>query len=284
MPVFFGLITGAGSVSRRFWRQPLLAGYNGGFWGVGGALVFGNSVGVKSEQPWQSGRLVRRYKRFLADVRLDNGRVMTVHCPNTGSMKNCILPDSPCWFSHSNNPKRKYSHTWEVATVPLGHRAGINTGKANQLVAEAIDTGIITELQGYQERRAEVPYGKASRVDWLLLGQSRQCYLEVKSVTLMDLPGEGLFPDTISERASRHLRDLMAEARRGHRAVLLFCVQHTGIRWVAPAEAIDPAYAQQLRIAADAGVELLAYAARIEPETSEISLVRKLPVVLEPSR
>ena len=239
---------------------------------------------MKSEQSWQSGRLVRRYKRFLADVRLDDGRVITVHCPNTGSMKNCVLPDSPCWFSQSNNPRRKYPHTWEVASVPGGHRAGINTGKANQLVAEAIDAGVITELQGYPERRAEVPYGEASRVDWLLKGQSRQCYLEVKSVTLMDAPGEGLFPDAVSERASRHLRDLMAVARSGHRAVLLFCVQHTGIRWVAPAEAIDPAYAQQLRAAAEAGVELLAYGALIEPGGSDIRLVRKLPVVLQPRR
>lgn len=236
---------------------------------------------MKSEQPWQSGRLIRRYKRFLADVRLDDGQVITLHCPNTGSMKNCVLPDSICWFSRSDNPKRKYPHTWEVATVPMGHWAGINTGKANQLVAEAIDQGVIAELQGYPERRAEVPYGEASRVDWLLHGQSRRCYLEVKSVTLMDAPGEGLFPDAVSERASRHLRDLMAVARAGHRAVLLFCVQHTGVRWVAPAETIDPVYARQLRAAADAGVELLAYGALIRPEASEIRLVRQLPVVLE---
>lgn len=234
---------------------------------------------MKSAQSWQSGRLVRRYKRFLADVRLDDGQVITVHCPNTGSMKNCVLPDSPCWFSRSDNPKRKYPHTWELASVPGGHWAGINTGKANQLVAEAIDAGVITELQGYPERRAEVPYGEASRVDWLLQESSRRCYLEVKSVTLMEAPGEGLFPDAVSERACRHLRDLMAVVQSGHRAVLLFCVQHTGIRWVAPAEAIDPGYAQLLRAAADAGVELLAYGALIEPEASEIRLVRKLPVV-----
>ncbi|UZJ46233.1 DNA/RNA nuclease SfsA [Marinimicrobium sp. C6131] len=224
--------------------------------------------------------LLRRYKRFLADVRLSDGTEMTIHCPNTGSMRHCVVPESPCWFSDSGNPKRKYRHTWEVATVPGGHLAGVNTGRANLLVEMALNAGRIAELTGYSMLRREVPYGQErSRIDFLLTEDGRPpCYVEVKSVTLMEQSGQGLFPDAVSERGRKHLRELMDIVRGGDRAVLLYCVQHTGIDWVEPADAIDPAYGQALREAAAAGVEIVAYRADIRPEEARIELTRPVPV------
>lgn len=232
--------------------------------------------------PWQTAELIKRYKRFMADVRLADGQIITVHCPNTGSMRNCLVPSSPCWYSTSANPKRKYPHTLEVVTTPSGHFAGINTGRANSLVEIAIAAGVIKELQGYASLRREVVYGaERSRIDFVLAESPSDpgpCYVEVKSVTLMESEGLGLFPDAVSERGSKHLRELMAMVQQGHRAVLLFCVQHTGIEWVEPADAIDPVYGKYLREAIAMGVEVLAYGVRIEPTTSDIILLKQLPV------
>jgi len=235
---------------------------------------------VNLSEVWQSGTLLRRYKRFLADIRLADGTEMTIHCPNTGSMRNCVVPDSPCWFSDSGNPKRKYRHTWEVATVPGGHLAGVNTGRANHLVETALTAGRIQALAGYSTVRREVPYGQErSRIDFLLTEDGKApCYVEVKSVTLMEQPGQGLFPDAVSERGRKHLRELASIAQQGDRAVLLFCVQHTGVEWVEPADAIDPAYGKALREAAIAGVEILAYRADIRPDDAHIELARPVPV------
>lgn len=230
-------------------------------------------------QKWQSGVLLRRYKRFLADVRLPDGSEITIHCPNTGSMRHCVVAESLCWFSDSGNPKRKYRHTWEVATTPTGHWAGINTARANPLVREGIESGVIRELQGYDRIRAEVRYGREnSRIDFLLESETERCYVEVKSVTLMEAPGQGLFPDAVSERGRKHLRELMDIVRQGDRAVLLFCVQHSGVERVAPADAIDPAYGDTLREAMTAGVEVVAYRAEIDPEQASIRLATRLPV------
>lgn len=250
--------------------------------GVFSTQGFGPIVMTSPDTLWQRGTLLRRYKRFMADVRLDDGRELTIHCPNTGSMKNCVVPGSYCWFSDSGNPKRKYRHTWEVATTPTGDLAGVNTGRANHLVRAAIESGVVTELQGYSTLRSEVCYGsEKSRIDFLLSAPGRpDCYVEVKSVTLLESPGEGLFPDAVSTRGSKHLRELMAMVSEGARAVLVFCVQHTGVQWVSPADAIDPAYGRTLREAADAGVEILAYGARIEPDAGVIALERALPVRL----
>jgi sugar fermentation stimulation protein A len=223
--------------------------------------------------------LLRRYKRFLADVRLPDGEMITVHCPNTGSMKNCLLPESPCWYSTSTSAARKYPHTLEIVTTPQGHLAGINTARANALVECAITTGVITELQGYKNVRREVVYGnEKSRIDFLLESDAGKCYVEVKNVTLMEAEGQGLFPDAVSERGSKHLRELMQMKCEGHRAVLLFCVQHTGIKWVEPADLIDPVYGKTLREAIARGVEVIAYGAEILPELSAIRLCNLLPV------
>lgn len=222
-------------------------------------------------------QLIQRYKRFLADVILPSGETITVHCPNTGSMKNCIQPMSPCWYSSSTSAARKYPNTLEIVTAPSGDLAGINTSRSNGLVADAICAGVISELQGYDNIRREVVYGnEKSRVDFVLERSDEKCFVEVKNVTLMDAKGQGLFPDAVSERGTKHLRELMQMVREGHRAVLLYCVQHTGIEWVEPADAIDPLYGKTLREAIDVGVEVIAYGAEIKPELSRIILNKKL--------
>lgn len=228
--------------------------------------------------------LINRYKRFLADIRLPDGRELTVHCPNTGSMKNCVIPHSPCWYSISESKTRKYPHTLEIVTTPGGDLAGINTARTNELVSDALKNHVIAELQGYRSIRREVPYGdEKSRIDFLLTNHpqdQRACYLEVKNVTLMEAAGQGLFPDAVSERGSKHLRELIHMVQQGHRAVLLFCVQHTGIKTVSPASHIDPVYAKTLGEAIRVGVEVIAYGAEIRPDEDALRLNRSLAVLL----
>lgn len=245
---------------------------------------------MKYDPPLQRANFLRRYKRFLADVVLANGEEVTIHCPNTGSMKNCLIENSPCWYSESSNPKRKYPYTWELATTVSGHLAGINTGLANKLVAEAIANNTITELSQYDECCAEVVYGEEkSRIDFLLRSAAKpDCYVEVKSVTLINDGGNtegsslgtglGLFPDSVSTRGSKHLRELILMRQRGYRAVLLFCVQHMGIEQVSPADEIDPVYGQTLREAVKKGVEVIAYRAKISE--FEITLSHPIDVIL----
>jgi sugar fermentation stimulation protein A len=229
-------------------------------------------------------QLLRRYKRFLADLRLPDGREITVHCPNTGSMKNCVVENSPCWYSLSDSKTRKYPQTLELVTTPGGHIAGINTARTNVLVESALNKGVISELAGYGLQRREQVYGnEKSRIDFLLedhKDDARRCYLEVKNVTLMEAEGQGFFPDAVSDRGSKHLRELMGVVQQGQRGVLLFCVQHTGITQVSPADYIDPVYGRTLREAVAAGVEALAYGAIINPGESLIELSRPLSVVL----
>ncbi|NJD90169.1 MAG: DNA/RNA nuclease SfsA [Geobacter sp.] len=231
---------------------------------------------MKLPQPLTPGRLLQRYKRFLADVALADGSVVTAHCPNSGSMLGCAAPGSPVLLSRSDNPARKLAHTWELVQVD-GSWVGINTGLPNRLAREGIEQGVVTELQGYGRIRQEVCYGaERSRID-LLLEEPGSCYVEVKNVTLVE--GDvARFPDAVTTRGQKHLRELMAMVRDGARAVNFFVVQHAAARSVSPADAIDPAYGGLLRQAAAAGVELVAYQATITPE--EIVLSRRLPVLL----
>ncbi len=235
------------------------------------------------------GTLVRRYKRFLADIELPSGELITAHCPNTGSMKNCTESGARVWLSTSDNPKRKYRHTWEYLMTARGDVIGINTGRANTLVEEALRSGVIEELRAFDHLRREVKYGSEnSRIDFLLddstapEGAVSQAYVEVKSVTLLENPpssGIGYFPDAVSDRGAKHLRELMAIATTGEaKAVLLFCVQHTGIQEVRPAEHLDPVYAELLRQSFDRGVQLLAY--KVRKNTGGFRLWRRVPVVL----
>lgn len=227
----------------------------------------------------ETGVLIQRYKRFLTDITLEDGREVTIHCPNTGSMRHCLFPDSQVWFSISDNPKRKYSRTWELAKTPDGDMIGINTGRANALAEEAINAGVITELCGYGSLRREVKYGSEnSRIDILLQDDNRaNCYVEVKSCTLLE-HGQGYFPDAVTTRGQKHLRELMEMVKLGHRAVLLFVVQHTGIHSVKAAAHIDPAYSALLDEAYSVGVEILAYSAELSP--TAIRLVNSCPVKL----
>lgn len=233
------------------------------------------------DPPLQSAILIQRYKRFLADVRLPDGSQLTLHCPNTGSMLNCQVPGSRVWYSTAANPDRKYPHTWELVESPEGELIGINTGRANHLVREAIEAQRLVELRDYPVLRGEVSYGQEkSRIDLLLQGHASQpdCYVEIKNVSLGMGAGLGLFPDAVTQRGQKHLRELMQVRAAGLRAVLLFCVQHTGIAELRPADAIDPEYGMLLREASAQGVELLAYAASLAP--GEITLAARLPVVL----
>ncbi|MCZ6619197.1 MAG: DNA/RNA nuclease SfsA [Gammaproteobacteria bacterium] len=232
---------------------------------------------VRLNPPLARGTLRRRYKRFLADVVTAEGRAITMFCPNTGAMLGCSEPGSTVWFSASNNPTRKYRHTLEVVLTALG-RVGVNTARANDLVAEALDAGGVAELTGYGTitREVRIPH-ENGRFDFLLSEPGRaDCYVEVKSLTLGYPDGTGAFPDTESKRALRHVRALEARVKNGERAVLLYCVQHTGIRVATTADDIYPAYGEAVRSALDSGVEVLARSCRIERD--EISLGDKIVV------
>lgn len=224
------------------------------------------------------GILLRRYKRFLADVETGPGQVETMHCPNTGAMTGCDQPGSECWYSVSDNTRRKYPCTLEVVVTPEG-AACINTGRANQLVAEALSSGRLEGFEQARLSRAEVPVpDEKGRFDFLLNRAGSDCYVEVKSVTLCRADGLGLFPDAVSERALKHVNALQRRVIQGDQAALIFCVVHTGIRRVTPAEEIDPVYADAVRQAARAGVEVRAYGCVIEPD--EFRLQTPLPVSL----
>lgn len=227
------------------------------------------------EPPLVEARLIKRYKRFLADVEFPDGLQVTVHCPNTGSMKNCAEPGSRVWLLASNDPKRKYRYGWQLVEPAPGELACIHSALANRLVKEALAEQRIPELAGYDSVRGEVKYGQEkSRIDLMLEKPGEQCLVEIKSVTLAVGGGLGLFPDAVSERGTKHLRELIRIKQEGSRAVLFFCVQHSGINKVAPADEIDPLYGQTLREAVAAGVEVLAYATEISAQ--EIVLSRRL--------
>jgi sugar fermentation stimulation protein A len=232
------------------------------------------------DPPLEPGRLLRRYKRFLADIETSSGELLTIHCANTGSMLNCMSEGARIWFSRSSDPKRKLPGTWEIGETPHGRLACINTGRANGLVEEALRAGVIAELSGFSGLKREVPYGQErSRVDFRLEYPGGPAFVEVKSVTLGFADSTvAAFPDARTERGSKHLRELAALAREGVRAVQLYCVNLSGIDAVRPAEEIDPAYAAALREAVKAGVEVLAYGADISPEG--IRLARRLEVAL----
>ena len=228
----------------------------------------------------EEGRLLKRYKRFLADIETASGELLTIHCPNTGSMLNCMSEGCRVWFSRSDDPKRKLPGTWEIAETPQGRLACVNTARANALVEEALRAGVIAELVGFDNLKREVAYGlENSRADFRLDFASGPAFIEVKSVTLgFDGTPVAAFPDAVTQRGSKHLRELAALARDGVRAVQLYCVNLSGVDAVRPAEEIDPVYAAALREAVAAGVEVLAYGVELTPEAVRIS--RRLDVRL----
>lgn len=226
-------------------------------------------------QPLMRGTLVSRYKRFFADVVLENGAAVTAHCPNPGAMLGVNTPGLPIWLSKSDAPKRKLAHTLEFVEVD-GAMVGVNTMHPNRLVAEALAADAIPELGGYATHRREVKYGEASRVDFLLEHPDRPpCWLEIKNCHLSRTKGLAEFPDCVAARSSKHLRELEAMAAAGERAVVLFVVQRTDCESFRACTELDPKFAAALDQAAAAGVEVLVYATQMSPRA--VSLSHRIP-------
>ncbi len=217
--------------------------------------------------PLQPATLVARYKRFLADVITAEGEEITLHCANTGAMTGCAIPGDQVWYMTSRSLSRKYPHSWELTLTQNGDWISVNTLRANYVVREAIREDLIPEFSGYSTLKSEVKYGiERSRIDLLLQADDRiDCYIEVKSVTLSEL-GKGYFPDAVTQRGQKHLRELIDVAARGYRSVLFFAVMHSGIDEVFPARHIDKKYAELLLQAKQRGVEIMAYSTMISPD------------------
>ena len=203
------------------------------------------------------GTLIKRYKRFMADVKLRNGHVVTAHCPNSGSMMECSESGRPVYLSRSNNPKRKLKYTWEMIEMP-GSLVGTNTLVPNKLVHAAIAAGVIPELSEYENIRSEVKYGQNSRIDLLLEKGNTRCFIEIKNCTLVT-DGVACFPDAVTSRGLKHLVELQDQVREGDRSVMFYLVQRMDARLFRPADHIDPAYGEELRKAYHNGVEIMAY-------------------------
>ncbi|MBI1386337.1 MAG: DNA/RNA nuclease SfsA [Rhizobiales bacterium] len=235
---------------------------------------------MRFETPLVRGTLIKRYKRFLADVELDSGEVVTASVPNTGSMLGLKEPGLAVWLSVSDSATRKYRHTWELVEL-AGRRpvhVGINTGHPNRLVEEAITTGTITELAGATAIRREQRYGVNSRIDLLLEAENGALtYVEVKNVHLLRERGIAEFPDSVTERGAKHLGELADMVAAGHRAVMVFLIQRGDCDRMALAGDIDPTYAREFARVAQAGVEALAYACDVSPEA--IVVARPVPII-----
>jgi sugar fermentation stimulation protein A len=235
-------------------------------------------AGMKYSSPLQRVTLIKRYKRFLADVILADGSQITVHTPNTGSMLGCSEPGSRIWIRDSGNDQRKYRYSWELSELESGILVGVNTSLPNQLVAEAIRRGVVESLNGYAQLRTEVPYGQErSRIDILLEDDGAPpCYVEVKNVTARSAD-HAIFPDAVTARGAKHLRELMQVVKEGGRGVIFFCVQREDVTAFRPAHEIDPLYAATLKQAIAAGVEAMAWRASLTPA----EVVLRQPLSLE---
>jgi len=224
------------------------------------------------------GVLIRRYKRFLADVRLADGSIVTAHTANTGAMTGLAEPGLRVWLRDSGSDSRKFPLSWELVEIS-GSLVSVNTSMANAVVREGIEAGVVTEFSEYESIRSEVRYGH-SRLDFLLDGSRRHerpCYLEVKSVTLA-ANGVARFPDAVSVRGTRHLEELANAVKEGFRAVAIFCVQRNDVSEVRPADDIDPGFGNMLRQVTGAGVDAMAYSADVS--TAGVVLNRPLPLII----
>lgn len=236
---------------------------------------------MKFTTPLVRGRLIRRYKRFLADVELDGGELITATCSNTGSMLGLATPGAAVWLSVSTSPTRKYAHTWEMVEADLGQGptlVGINTNHPNRLVAEAVVAQELPELNGYASLRREVKYGVASRIDLLLEDPAKRlAYVEIKNVHLSRTAGLAEFPDSVTERGAKHLRELTSMVEAGHRAVMVYLIQRGDAQRFTFASDIDPRYVEAYVAARAAGVEAIAYNCTLTP--GEIRIAGPVPIV-----
>jgi len=236
---------------------------------------------MRLPSPLLRGTLIQRYKRFLADVRLDDGRLITGTCPNTGSMMGLTAPGSVVWLSESDSPTRKYRFTWELVQADLGQGptlVGINTGHPNKLVAEAIAARRVKALAGYPVLRREVKYGRNSRIDLLLdCAKKGLCYVEIKNVHMSRRHGLAEFPDSVTERGAKHLAEMSDMVQAGHRAVMVYLIQRGDAKRLSLARDVDPGYGQAFDAAMAAGVEAIALRCRMG--TEEIVVDRLVPLV-----
>lgn len=236
---------------------------------------------MRFPSPLVRGRLVQRYKRFLADVVLDSGEAVTAACPNTGSMLGLSAPGSTVWLSRSQSETRKYPHTWEMVEADLGNGTalvGINPMHPNKLIAEAIEAKAIKPLAGYGSLRREVKYGQSSRIDLLLEEEHKgRCYVEVKNVHLMRVAGSAEFPDSVTTRGAKHLAELAAMVAEGHRAVMVYLIQRADADRFSISGDLDPGYLEAFATAMQAGVEAIAYRCRLSAE--DIIVDAAVPVV-----
>ena len=224
---------------------------------------------MKIKQPITKGRLQKRYKRFLADVEVAPGEVVTAHCPNTGSLTGCLPENAPCVLRDSQDPKRKLRYTLQTIQVD-GTWVNVDTGLPNKLVPEAIRAGLIPALRGYPTVSTEVKYGASSRIDVLLEGaDGSKCYVEVNNTTLMR-GKRALFPDAITSRGRKHLLELIDMVHEGHRAMMFYCVSRADATSFGPATEVDPAYCETLLEAVRAGVELQAWSTLVHPKSFEL--------------
>ncbi len=235
---------------------------------------------MKFEHKLIRGILIKRYKRFLADIQLDSGEIVTAHCANSGSMMGLMDAGNIVWLSPATNPKAKLDYKWELVEVD-GHLVGINTSRPNRLVQEAITDGTITELEGYQNLRREMKYGEGSRIDIFLSGSTlgdQDCYVEVKSVTLSRQQGIAEFPDSVTTRGTRHLNELTRMVADGYRAMMVYLIQRSDCTEFRVAADIDPAYAAALDNALYNGVEAVCYSCNLN--NNEIIVSQRIPIHL----
>lgn len=221
------------------------------------------------------GRLIKRYKRFLADIRLDNNQIITAHCTNSGSMKSCLEDNAEVYLTPVNDPKRKTKFTWEMIKIN-NDWVGINTGNPNKLAFEAVKNGEIGKLKGYTEVRREVTF-EDSRFDVMAKNEEETCFIEVKNVSYKEGP-YALFPDAITSRGKKHLETLIKVKEQGMRAVMIYLIQRTDVTIFAPAKEIDPEYAKTLKKAFAQGVEIIPLQAKVSPE--KIEIIREIPFEL----
>ena len=227
-----------------------------------------------------SGTLVKRYKRFLADVRLENGELVTAHCPNSGSMKACSEPGRTVYLSYHDNPNRKLRYTWEIIAMP-DSLVGVNTMIPNRLVKKSIEDGLVDELKGYERVASEVNVGNGSRLDLLLENRvGEKCFVEVKNCTLVE-GGKAFFPDAVTVRGRKHLLELQRLVTEGNRCAMFFLIQRMDAEEFRPADYIDPLYGAELRRARMGGIEILAYDVNID--LNRIELNKRLPIVIDES-